>query len=56
MEGNEDVTAQMEELLERLRLLNYEAVLVQQKGMKPITIAYFAVPLNQSEQFNYFKT
>ncbi|EGR30951.1 intraflagellar transport protein, putative [Ichthyophthirius multifiliis] len=50
----EDATVYMEEILEKLKLLNYEKSFIQQNGLKPLNRAYFAVPLNSNEQFNYF--
>jgi estrogen-related receptor beta like 1 len=54
--NEEDVTAMSEEILDKLRLLNYEKEFLTQKGQKPLTRAYFAVPLNPNDQFTYFKT
>jgi hypothetical protein len=31
-------------------------VINKKRGLKPLNTAYFAVSLNQHEQFNYFKT
>lgn len=45
----------MEELVERLKLLNYEKDFLQTKGMKPLNSGYFVNATNQTEQFNYFK-
>jgi len=52
----EDCTALMEEILEKLKLLNYEKEFLAQKGLKPLNRAYFAIATNSNEQFNYFKT
>eukprot|EP01017_Pseudomicrothorax_dubius_P029003 TRINITY_DN3493_c0_g1_i13.p1 TRINITY_DN3493_c0_g1~~TRINITY_DN3493_c0_g1_i13.p1 ORF type:complete len:397 (+),score=127.10 TRINITY_DN3493_c0_g1_i13:70-1260(+) len=53
--GEEDLTALMEEIIEKLRLLNYEQQFLANKGLKPLNKAYFAFSTNQIEQFNYFK-
>lgn len=53
-QAEEDASVYMEEILEKLKLLNYERDFVSQSGMKQLNRAYFAVPLNQNEQFNYF--
>ena len=46
----------MEEVYERLKLLNYEKdFLLKNQALKPLNRAYFAISLNASEQFNYFK-
>lgn len=46
----------MEDILEKLKLLNYEKDLCSQQGLKPLTRAYFAIQQNSNEQFVYFKT
>ncbi|CAD8123761.1 unnamed protein product [Paramecium sonneborni] len=51
-----DVTAMMEELYEKLVLLNYEQSYLKQKGGKPLNRAYFVNQTNSSEQFTQFKT
>ncbi|CAD8204903.1 unnamed protein product [Paramecium pentaurelia] len=51
-----DVTAMMEDLYEKLILLNYEQSYVKQKGGKPLNKAYFVNQTNSSEQFSQFKT
>ncbi|XP_053563513.1 intraflagellar transport protein 57 homolog [Bombina bombina] len=45
----------MEDLLDKLRLLNYEEVL-NKHNMKPLTRHYFALPTNPGEQFFIFST
>jgi hypothetical protein len=52
---DEDCFGASEEVYFKLQLLNYEKTLLGNKGLKPLTPSYFAVSLNQSEQFNYFK-
>lgn len=45
----------MEEVLEMLKLLDYDSKFCKQKGFKPLSKSFFAVPSsNQSEQFIYF--
>jgi len=51
--GPEDPTVLMEELLDLLKLLNYERGFLS-KGNKPATRAQFAIQINQSDQFAYF--
>ena len=52
--GPEDPTVMMEELLDLLKLLNYERGFLS-KGFKPATRAQFAIQMpNQSDQFVYF--
>ncbi|CAD8197773.1 unnamed protein product [Paramecium octaurelia] len=51
-----DVTAMMDELYDKLILLNYEQSYLKQKGGKPLNRAYFVNQTNSSEQFNQFKT
>ncbi|CAD8109533.1 unnamed protein product [Paramecium primaurelia] len=51
-----DVTAMMEDLYEKLILLNYEQSYIKQKGGKPLNRAYFVNQTNSSEQFSQFKT
>jgi len=48
-QANDDCTATMEEILEKLKLLNYEKDFLSIKGLKPLTRAYFAVALNPNE-------
>jgi len=45
----------MEELLEGLKMLEYEKNFLQQQGLKPLSHSYFAIPFNANEQFHYFK-
>lgn len=46
----------MEEILERLKLLNYEQTFFP-KGFRPLTRTFFAMPSsNPAEQFHYFTT
>ena len=52
--GSEDPAVCMEELVELLKLLNYERGFLS-KGFKPMTRAQFSVQMpSQSEQFAYF--
>ncbi|CAD8202445.1 unnamed protein product [Paramecium pentaurelia] len=51
-----DVTAMMDELYDKLILLNYEQSYLKQKGGKPLNRAYFVNQTNSSEQFTQFKT
>ncbi|CAD8208386.1 unnamed protein product [Paramecium pentaurelia] len=51
-----DVTAMMDELYDKLILLNYEQTYLKQKGGKPLNRAYFVNQTNSSEQFTQFKT
>ncbi|CAD8113062.1 unnamed protein product [Paramecium primaurelia] len=51
-----DVTAMMDELYDKLILLNYESTYLKQKGGKPLNRAYFVNQTNSSEQFTQFKT
>lgn len=53
---DEDLTAISEEIVEKLKLLNYEKDFLSHKGHKPLPKPYFAVPLNANEQFTYFTT
>jgi len=39
----EDCTGLMEEILDKLKLLNYEKNFLEQKGLKPLNTAYFAI-------------
>jgi len=39
----------MEEILDKLKLLNYEKEFLAKGGMKPLNRAYFAIPLNSAE-------
>nr|XP_050854040.1 intraflagellar transport protein 57 homolog isoform X1 [Vespula vulgaris] len=48
------VHIRMEDLLEKLKLLNYDIEFVQELRMKPITRHYFAIPINPGEQFYTF--
>ena len=62
--GEEDVTFMMEELVEKLQILNYEKDFALAKliiflyilrGLQPLSRGYFAHPTNPNDQFNYFK-
>ncbi|KAK2170119.1 hypothetical protein LSH36_4g09041 [Paralvinella palmiformis] len=44
----------MEELLDKLKLLNYETTFCRQLGFKPFSRHYFALPTNPGEQFFAF--
>jgi len=55
-QSDEDLTAISEEIIEKLKLLNYERDFLSHKGHKPLSKPYFAVQLNPNEQFTYFKT
>ncbi|XP_074652911.1 intraflagellar transport protein 57 homolog [Tubulanus polymorphus] len=44
----------MEELLDKLKLLNYESSFSRQIGMKPFSRHYFAIATNPGEQFHAF--
>ncbi|XP_067675036.1 intraflagellar transport protein 57 homolog [Haliotis asinina] len=44
----------MEELLDKLRLLNYEKEFSRKLNLKPISRHYFAIPTNSGEQFFMF--
>ncbi|XP_034950679.1 intraflagellar transport protein 57 homolog [Chelonus insularis] len=46
----------MEDLLEKLKILNYENEFVQELKMKPINRHYFAIPTNPGEQFYLFSS
>ena len=46
----------MEDILEYLKLLNYEAEFCSERGLKPLSKCYFAVKVSASEQFMYFVT
>ncbi|GAB1859170.1 Intraflagellar transport protein 57-like protein [Camponotus japonicus] len=48
------INMRMEDLLEKLKLLNYDAEFVQELRMKPINRHYFVVPTNPGEQFYTF--
>lgn len=55
-EGDQTAFILMEEVLERLKLLNYEATFFP-KGFRPLTRVFFAMPsANPAEQFHYFTT
>ena len=45
----------MDEILERLKLLNYEKEFLKARGLKQLNPMYFTQQTNPSEQFNYFK-
>lgn len=47
----------MEEILEKLKLLEYEALFLKIKGHKPLSRSYFAIKsTNPGEQFIYFSS
>lgn len=46
----------MEDIIEYLKLLNYEGDFCSERGLKPLSKCYFAVKINPSEQFMYFVT
>ncbi|KAM3934549.1 intraflagellar transport protein 57 homolog [Leptodactylus fuscus] len=46
----------MEDLLEKLKLLDYEEDLLRKHNMRPISRLYFAMPTNPGEQFYMFST
>ncbi|KAJ8316077.1 hypothetical protein KUTeg_006091 [Tegillarca granosa] len=46
----------MEELLDKLRLLDYERDFSRKMNMKPISRHYFAIPTNPGEQFYMFSS
>lgn len=46
----------MEDLLEKLKLLNYDVEFIQEFKMKPINRHYFVIPTNPGEQFYTFTT
>ncbi|XP_032665421.1 intraflagellar transport protein 57 homolog isoform X1 [Odontomachus brunneus] len=48
------ISIRMEDLLEKLKLLNYDSEFVQDLKMKPINRHYFVVPTNPGEQFYTF--
>ncbi|EFN73091.1 Intraflagellar transport protein 57-like protein [Camponotus floridanus] len=48
------INMRMEDLLEKLKLLNYDAEFVQELRMKPINRHYFVIPTNPGEQFYTF--
>jgi hypothetical protein len=60
MEGDDhtsgiDPYIMMEEILDSLKLLDYENKLIKQKGFKPLSRVYFAqAHSNPSDQFMYF--
>jgi len=54
--GDQNAFITMEEILERLKLLNYEQVFFP-KGFRALTRTFFAMPSsNPAEQFHYFTT
>jgi len=55
-QSDEDLTHISEEIIEKLKLLNYEKEFLSHKGHKPLSKPYFAVQLNPNEQFTYFTT
>jgi intraflagellar transport protein 57 len=46
----------MEDIIEYLKLINYEGEFCSERGLKPLSKCYFAVKINPSEQFMYFVT
>lgn len=48
------INVRMEDLLEKLKLLNYDAEFVQELRIKPINKHYFVIPTNPGEQFYTF--
>lgn len=46
----------MEDIIEYLKLLNYESDFCAERGLKPLSKCYFAVKITASEQFMYFVT
>lgn len=55
-DGDQAAFLLMDEILERLKLLNYEATFFP-KGFRPLTRVFFAMPSpNPAEQFHYFTT
>ncbi|KAM8976045.1 intraflagellar transport protein 57 homolog [Pelodytes ibericus] len=46
----------MEDLLDKLKLLNYEEEVLMKHNMKPVSRHYFALPTNPGEQFYMFST
>ncbi|XP_077563629.1 intraflagellar transport protein 57 homolog [Haemaphysalis longicornis] len=46
----------MEDLLDKLKLINYDTEFVNQLKIKPISRHYFAVPTNPGEQFYVFSS
>lgn len=44
----------MEDIIEYLKLLNYEGDFCSERGLKPLSRCYFAVKFNPSDQFMYF--
>lgn len=45
---------QADDLLEKLKLLKYESLLLKQMKMKPLSKFYFSLPKNSGEQFYMF--
>ncbi|XP_070526771.1 intraflagellar transport protein 57 homolog isoform X2 [Cardiocondyla obscurior] len=48
------INIRMEDLLEKLKLLNYDSEFVQELKMKPINRHHFVIPTNPGEQFYAF--
>ena len=44
----------MSDLLDKLKLLNFEELFIQANKMKPVSRHYFAIPTNPGEQFHTF--
>lgn len=51
----EDCISFSSEIYSKLCLLNYGKELVKNKGFRPLIEDYFAVAINQNDQFSYFK-
>lgn len=50
-----DAGVLMEEIVDTLKLINYEETFLATKGFKPLTRAQFSLPgANPSDQFIYF--
>jgi estrogen-related receptor beta like 1 len=54
--GTLDPGVVMEDVLEYLKLLDYEGEFCAERGLKPLSRCYFAVKISPSEQFMYFVT
>ena len=54
-QAGEDCISYSIDIFEKCNLLNYQKELVLNKGMRPLVCDYFAVAINQNEQFTYFK-
>lgn len=49
-----DPAVLMEDIIEYLKLLNYEGDFCSERGLRPLGRCYFAVKFNPSDQFMYF--